>query len=125
MNQYTLEQLNLEIDQYIQNHQEDARNFQFDINRLSPKFRSLIGLILPEENINKWLKDTRAFQGLSPLDKLSVLETNQYTQNVSEIVNAFYKMLSFAFVPEVPTLEDIIYETRLSQFEQLFQEGLQ
>ena len=89
-----------------------------------PVLRDLIGLYLPEENIDAWLQDREAFDGRSALELLSVghdLDPALFARDVERVVDVFYEVLAFATVPPLPTVEEVCDAVRRRQ-EQVVEE---
>ena len=114
-----IEKLDALVEGYMSEHNSEAKTFLLEMDRVPENLRKLIGLYVPAENIDKWLDDKEAFEGQSPTEYLSKLDSCQLRRNVSKIVDTFYGVLSMATVPELPTTEEVIYATRLAQCQQL------
>ena len=91
----------------------------FELREIPQLWRDFVSLYLPEENVDKWLEDRRAFVGSSPRRKLSELEPTNLKSSVDEVARLFYEVLGFATVPALPSTEQLLYVTRLAQVEQL------
>ena len=107
-----------ELDQLISNAPADYKS-HFELCTIPQLWGDLIGLYLPDENIERWFDDKRAFNGQSVRQIFSVLEPARLSSGVAEVAAVIYEVLSFATVPAIPSREQLYYVTRLAQWEQL------
>ncbi|MBI5002149.1 hypothetical protein HZC31_02090 [Candidatus Woesearchaeota archaeon] len=110
------------LETYRTEHPTDAANFRLELARVPPLVRGLVGLILPQKNINNWLADPEAFDGYSPLDYLSVLETKEAEKKILEVYTVLERngtASGFVSVEDIPAPEEVYCQVRNAQCAQL------
>ena len=92
----------------------------FELEVVPQLWKYLINLYLANDtNIDAWLNDYDAFEGISPREKLSALDKSKLEKNVSEIAKMFYELFAHPTVPSLPSINQLYYVTRLAQAEQI------
>lgn len=97
----------------------DSYRSSFALQEVPQLWRDIVGLYLPDENVDRWLNNRQAFGGSSARDKLSTLDPIRLSSCVDEVAGVLYEVLGFASVPAIPSKEQLLYVTRLAQAEQL------
>lgn len=112
-----LKKIDRAIAAYIREHSQEASGFKL---QTVPRYiRGLVELVLQPENVDGWLQDPEAYEGNSPTDLLSALDQEKMYANTRKIYDTFNDMTAFATVLDFPTFDDVLYITRLTQYEQL------
>ena len=116
---HTIENLDNLIGTYLSQHPQLSSTFSLDSERVPACLTEMATLYLDENRFKDWLQDQQVFNGKSPLQYLSAVETRQLRENVGKIADAFYEVLGFTSGPPLPSKEELIYAVRLAQCQQL------
>jgi hypothetical protein len=113
----TIEIINQRIEDYLSRNSTNRPNFL--LQHMPKEVSDFVGLYLSSDKIEDWSQDKRAFDGKSPLEVLSELDSNLLRINVGRVYDAISEVLAFASVPELPNADYLYNSVRKSQFEQL------
>ena len=115
-----IDEINMEIENYIKNHPEKAREFLLDIERFPQCFMDLADMLSDEEAF-VWVRKRgdKAYNRHSPLETLSALNSAALKKNVEKMLRSFVYALGSCTINNVITSKQAFYETRHAQYEQL------
>ncbi len=108
------------IGKYVAENPSRNKEFVLDPRKISPSLVQLADILYPDPEYLAWLlEENKVYGGRSPLEVLSELDAFKLRQNTDKMLNGFASALSFASVDSFPTSDQVFYETRLAQYEQL------